>query len=160
MRKRTGKMTIGVAIALLLLLVMPLTGWSFDSGRGSPMKAMKSFARAVVKKDGSGILAAFSKTRPWRFVGYEIGTGRQTNTNMVSYARMARDFRSRKGWYHFFFDEPNGYTFRLNFAKGTVWKRKGNTFYRASRDKSIRHYIKWRQEGRRWVIAEIGDTSP
>ncbi len=160
MRKRAARMAIGVAVVLALLLVMPGAGSAADSKDSGLQKAMKSFVQAMVRKDSNGILAAFSQRNPWRFVGYEIGTGRPLESKMVSFAQMSRDFRARKGWYHFFFDDPNGYTFRINFGKGEVWKRRGTTYARSSGDRSVRHYIKWRQEGGKWVIAEIGDTSP
>ena len=48
---------------------------------------------------------------------------------MVKYEVMAKDFPAKKGWYGFFFNEPNGYTFRVNFRQGVMWKKKGpNTF--------------------------------
>lgn len=160
MGKRTGRMNTRVAVALVLLFFIPAAGLCADAGAGGLGQAMNAFVQAMVSKDSQGVLAAFSPQQPWRFVGYEIGTGRQNASNMVNFAQMSNDFQTRGGWYHFFFDEPNGYTFRLNFLKGVKWKKQGTTFHRASKDKSVRHYIKWRQEGGRWVIAEIGDTSP
>lgn len=156
--KVAGKVVLVMSFCLVLVLLIPAAGRGFDAG--GPGKAMNAFVQAMQTKNAQGVLAAFSRRQPWRFIGYEIGTGRPLNSNMVSYAQMSRDFQTRGKWNHFFFDEPNGYTFRLNFKKGTVWKKAGNTFFRSGTDRSVRHYIKWRQEGGKWVIAEIGDTSP
>jgi hypothetical protein len=62
-------------------------------------------------------------------MGYEIGTGKVVADKMVKYEVMAKDFAAKRGWYGFFFNEPDGYTFRVNFRPGVMWKKKGpNTF--------------------------------
>ena len=110
-----------VQLGIMLGLILALTGldWSYGAAAADqgPDQAMRSFIDAVVRKDKSAILSSFSPSSPWQYVGYEIGTGKVIATKTVSYQVMAKDFASQKGWYGFFFHEPNGYTFRINFRQ-------------------------------------------
>ena len=106
------------------------------------------------------ILAAFSTSSPWQYMGYEIGTGKVIATRTVTYQAMVKDFAARKGWYGFFFDEPNGYTFRVNFLDGRMWKKKSPLTFVAPDSDSGRPAITWKQEGGKWVIQKITETTP
>ena len=79
---------------------------------------------------------------------------------MVKYEVMAKDFAAQKGWYGFFFNEPNGYTFRINFRQGEMWKKKGPNTFVCPQSDSGNTYVTWRQEGGKWVIQKIGETGP
>jgi len=148
----------GVSLALVLLLVWPQVGWGGDAG--GPDQAMASFIQAMRAKNAPGVLGAFAKRSPWQYLGYEVGSGRLRVQKTVAYAEMEQDFQNRTGWHHFFFDEPNGYTFQVNFLPREKWVRKGNTFVKSNDSPKWPFYIKWRQEGSQWVIAEIGETTP
>ena len=111
-----------VQLGMMLVLILALTGLDRSYGAAAadqgPDQAMRSFIDAVVRKDKSAVLSFFSPSSPWQYVGHEIGTGKVIATKMVNYPVMTKDFASKKGWYGFFFDEPNGYTFRMQFPAG------------------------------------------
>ena len=79
---------------------------------------------------------------------------------MVKYEVMAKDFAAKQGWYGFFFDEPNGYTFRVNFRQGEMWKKKGPNTFVCPQSDSGNTYVAWKPEGGKWVIQKIGETGP
>ena len=117
-----------VQSGIMLVLILAMTGldWSYGAAAADqgPDQAMRSFIDAVVRKDKSAILSSFSPSSPWQYVGYEIGTGKVIATKTVNYQVMAKDFASQKGWYGFFFHEPNGYTFRINFRQARCGRKK------------------------------------
>jgi hypothetical protein len=123
-------------------------------------EAMQSFIHAMTQKDTNGIFAAFSAQTSWKYQPYEIGTGRPSKATVVSPSQMANDFQKKQGWYNFFLADPNGYTFRLNFMRNLPWKKRGADIFVAPESDSGNTYVKWRQEGQRWVIAVIGETTP
>jgi hypothetical protein len=96
------------------------------------------------------VLAAFSRQTPWRYVNYEIGTGKELSSRMVSFTQMAADFQQRTGWY----------TFMVLFLRGEPWQKRGAYTFVPPDIGTARTLITWRQEGVRWVIAEIGETTP
>jgi hypothetical protein len=149
---------------MILALILALTGldWSYGAAAADqgPDQAMRAFIDAVVRKDKAAILASFSTTSPWQYVGHEIGTGKVIATKRVSYQTLAQDFDAQKGWYGFFFHEPNGYTFRINFRAGEMWKKKGPTTFVCPQSDSGNTYVSWKSEGGKWVIAKIGETGP
>jgi hypothetical protein len=122
--------------------------------------AMNSFIQAMAQKDPSAILSAFSRQSPWRYQPYEIGTGRPLKPAIVPSTKMAHDFRQKQNWYDFFLADPNGYTFRVNFMGDNKWKKRGTDTFVAPDSDSGNTYIKWRLEDNKWVIAEIGETTP
>lgn len=123
-------------------------------------EAMQSFIQAMAQKKPDGILAAFSQQTPWKYQPYEIGTGRPLKAAVVAPKQMATDFQKKQGWYNFFLEEPDGYTFRLNFMRNLPWKKRGADTFVAPESDSGNTYVKWRPEGQRWVIAVIGETTP
>jgi hypothetical protein len=153
-----------VQLGMMLALILAVTGlnWSYGAVAAdqTPDQAMRSFIDAVVRKDRSAILSSFSPSSPWQYVGYEIGTGKVMAVKTVNYQVMAKDFANRKGWYNFFFAEPNGYTFRINFLDGKMWKKRGPQTFVAPDSDSGNTYVAWRQEGGKWVITKIGETGP
>ena len=153
-----------VQLGIMLGLILAMTGldWSYGAAAADqgPDQAMRSFINAVVGKDKSAILSFFSPNSSWQYVGYEIGTGKVIATKTVNYQVMTKDFANKKGWYSFFFDEPNGYTFRVNFRKGEMWKAKGRNTFVCPQSDSGNTYVAWMQEGGKWVIQKIGETGP
>ena len=153
-----------VQLGMVLALILAVTGldWSYGAAAAdqTPDQAMRSFIDAVVRKDKSAVLAFFSPTSPWQYIGYEIGSNKVVANQMITYQMMAQDFANRKGWYNFFFDEPNGYTFRVNFRPGEMWKKKGRNTFVCPQSGSGNTYVAWRLEGSKWVIEKIGETGP
>ena len=65
-----------------------------------------------------------------------------------------------KGMYVFFFEQPDGWAYQVEFRRGQMWLRgPGNTFLPPQ--SSMGHtYIKWKQEGNKWVIDELAYVHP
>jgi hypothetical protein len=153
-----------VRLEMILALILAISGlawisaaWASDQ---APDQAMRAFIDAMRRKDKAAVLTFFSPTSPWQYMGYEIGTNKVVANKTINYQTMANDFAARKGWYGFFFHEPNGYTFRVNFIDGKMWKKRGpNTFVSPDSD-SGRPAITWKQEGGKWVIQKITETTP
>jgi hypothetical protein len=153
---------VQLGMAMVLIFAMSGLDWSYGVGAADqgPDQAMRSFIDAVVRKDKSAILSFFSPSSPWQYVGYEIGTGKVITNKMINYQVMTKDFASQKGWYGFFFNEPNGYTFRVNFQKGEMWKKRGQNTFVCPQSDSGNTYVTWKPEGGKWVIQKIGETGP
>jgi len=119
-------------------------------------QAMQALIQAVRSQNSQGVLAAFSRSTPWRYVDYEPPDLQQFTQKTVTYAEMARDFKARRGWYQYFLvDREGGCNIREEFRPGMKWHRQGTTFVRHPNDPKV-FYLKWRQEGSKWVIAEFG----
>jgi hypothetical protein len=147
----------GVVLLALMVVGLGYAGWAAAQGVDG---AMDAFVQAMHRKNPQAVLAAFSRQSPWRYVNYEIGTGRQLASRTVSFQQMAADFQRKTGWYRFFLDEPDGYTFMVEFIHGKPWHRRGANKFVPPEVGTSKTHITWRQEGGRWVIAEIGETTP
>jgi len=159
-RMSASRKRYGLTIALILFA--PLIFW-IDINPASAQElneAMQSFVQGMVNKNPANILAAFSQQSPWQYQPYEIGSGRRLPAVMVPPDKMVRDFQQKVEWYNFFMEEPNGYTFRVNFIVGKAWKKRGADTYVAADSSTGNTYIKWHREGPKWVIGEIGETTP
>jgi hypothetical protein len=145
-------------LAILALTVMGLSYAQWTEAQ-TVDAAMNDFTQAMYRKNPQKVLAAFSQQSPWRYVNFEIGSGKQMGSQMITPNKMSADFQKKTGWYSFFFAEPNGYTFMVLFFEGKPWKKQGSDRFTPPGSDS-KTYIKWRQEGGKWVIAEIGETTP
>jgi hypothetical protein len=123
-------------------------------------EAMQSFIQGMFNKNPATIFAAFSRQSPWRYQPYEIGSGRRLPEVTVTPEKMAQDFQQKADWYNFFMEDPDGYTFRVNFIHGKPWKKRGADTFVAPDSSTGNTYVKWRREGPKWVIGEIGETTP
>lgn len=150
------KKIIGVAgLVLALALCLPQMVVKAEANDDLD-QAMQTFVQAIRSRNSHGVLAAFSRTAPWRYVDYEPPDLKQFTQKTVTYAEMARDFKARKGWYQYFLVDPEGgCNIREEFRPGMKWHRQGTTFVRHPNDPKV-FYLKWRQEGSKWVIAEFG----
>ena len=158
MRHTTVRMILGFLVFLLWL--SPVICLSYDGNAGTPDKVMISFINAMVSKDSNKVLSFFSKKTPYKWVFYEIGTTKPLYVRYISYQDLAKDFKTKTGRYHSFFDDPNGYTYQVNFKRNKMWKKKGkNTFVAPDSDFDTT-YIKWKRENGQWVISEMGDSGP
>jgi hypothetical protein len=140
--KRTRKAWL--VILALVAVGLGHAGWAQAQG---PDGAMQAFSQAMHRKDPQGVLAAFSRQSPWRYVNYEIGTGKVRSSRTVTFQQMAADFQRKTGWYRFFLDEPDGYTFMVEFIHGTPWKKRGANTFVPPEVGTSRTHITWRQEG-------------
>jgi hypothetical protein len=172
MNSRRGKYILAIAFFFLnfLIFLSIALAQNFPDFYGKDVKkiadytggldqAMLAFEQAMRSGNSQGILAAFSRTTSWRFVSYEIGTGRRLAQHTVTFAQMEQDFKARKGWWHFFVGEPiRDPNYVENFLPHAKWRRQGTTFIQEPIEagEPIINYIKWRPEGDRWIIAEIG----
>jgi len=148
---------IWLVIPALLAVGLGYAGWAEAQGVDG---AMGAFIQAMHRKIPQGVLAAFSRQSPWRYVNYEIGSGRELSPRMVSFKQMAADFQRKTGWDNFFFAKPNGYTFMVLFLRGEPWHQRGANTFVPPEVGTAKTHITWRQEGGRWVIGEIGETAP
>jgi hypothetical protein len=124
------------------------------------MRPCSPFMQAMLAKNANGILAAFSRNAPWTYQPYEIGSGRRLQSTDVAPATMAHNWQQKSGWYNFFMEDPDGYTFRINFIRRKSWKKRGADTFVAPESSSGNTYIRWRPEEGRWVIGEISETTP
>jgi len=138
--------------------------WGHDDAVAPPTvetsldQVLLAFERALRTSNSQEILSAFSHTSPWRFISYDIITGRRLALKSVTFAQLEKDFKTRQGWWHFFIGDPDGdANYATQFMHGIKWRRQGNTFFV---DSIPKNYLKWRQEEGRWVIAEIGLPAP
>lgn len=148
----------GLVLALALCLPQMLQGAEADGG---PDGAMRAFLSALKSKDTTGVLAAFSQTTPWQMVNYDIGNPRRIiDRKTITYGQLARDFHVRKGWFEDFIEYTgDGHTMGDTIRGMPKWYKNGNTFSNGyEKGKLAKFYIKWRPEGRRWFIAEIGNS--
>ncbi len=147
----------GWVVIAALVIGLGYAGWTAAQQADG---AMQAFVQAMYHKNPQQVLAAFPRQSPWRYVQYEIGSGRQLSSRLVSFAQMATDFQRKTGWYRFFLDEPDGYTFMVLFIRNEPWTRSGPDTFAPPHAGISRTHITWRQEGGRWVIGEIGETTP
>jgi hypothetical protein len=155
-------MRAGIVLTIFGLLLWMGVSWSSDAPAGykNPDQAMQAFTQAMLQKNPRQLLTFFSKTSTWRYLSYGIGANTPSYSKQVSYANLVTDFKRKNNWYGFFFNEPNGYTFRINFMRGERWRKEGPALFIAPRSESGRTYVKWKQEHGKWVIAEISETAP
>jgi hypothetical protein len=160
------KLTAKLYLGIILLLVTSGIGYAQGLYKNGPDQAMRAFVSAIKSRNATSVLAAFSKTTPWQNAQY--GTDRPgvvANRVRITYGQLSNDFSHHKGWYQQFLGtnpEPEiegCYTLADIIKKVSKWYKSGNTFGISS-GKSPPFYIKWRPEGGKWVIAEIGDTRP
>ena len=146
---------VGLALALAVAMNLPQMAAKAEAADDLD-RAMQAFIQAMQSRNSQGGLAAFSRTAPWRYVVYEQHELKQFTQKTVTYAEMARDFKARIGWYQYFLiDREWGCNIREEFRPGMKWHRRGTTFVRHPDDPKV-FYLKWRQEGSKWVIAEFG----
>lgn len=144
-----------MGVAALVLVVALSLPQMLEANDGLD-QAMQNFVQAMQSRNTQGVLAAFSRTSPWRYVDYEPPDLKQFTQKTVTSAEMARDFKARTGWYQYFLVDPEGgCNIREEFRPGMEWHRRGTTFVRHPDDPKV-CYLKWRQERGKWVIAEFG----
>jgi hypothetical protein len=128
--------------------------------------AMREYIDALAARDDRRFLALFTRTTPVLVVD-NIESPAHVGT--LTAAEMARDFRKRDGWYHVIFgenvDPVTGDRELDYYAEGfdnrMMWRRHGPGLYVkpwSSLDDGLRRmsYVRWKKDGGRWVVEEIG----
>ena len=133
----------GLVLALALSLPQIVQG---AKGDGGPDRAMQDFVSAVKTKNTNRVLAAFSQTKSWELVEYDIQDARRIiRRTAVTYTQMEQDFRNRKGWYVDLIlsvrevKDPSGDTFWDTITGMPRWFKEGTAYSNGS--KKIRFYI-------------------
>ena len=77
----------------------------------------------------------------------------------VPYAQLVADLKKKEGLYWDYLERGEGGMYDAfvdNIGDGEMWRRvSGNKFVPPGSDASSQTYVKWRKEGRKWVISEI-----
>jgi hypothetical protein len=147
----------GIMIASLFMVGC----WQVKQAEAQEVEgAMQAFLQAMLNKNAPAIFAAFSQQSAWKYQPYDISTGRPLPPKTITPKELGRDFQQKSGWYNFFMEDPDGYTFRVNFIHRQPWKKRGSETFVAPDSSTGNTYITWRREGQKWVIAEIGETTP
>lgn len=153
---RDNKFIRVTGLLLVMALCFPQMVLAAEANDGLD-RAMQTFTQAMHSRDRQGVLAAFSRTTPWKYISFNGFTNKQDSQSSVTYAEMAREFKARKGfWYDKFMENRPTEHFRDEYFHGQKWLRQGNTFFANPKEPSG-FFLKWRQEGGKWVIAEIGE---
>jgi hypothetical protein len=148
-----------VLIVLLLALALPPQGaWARDAQ--SADAAMQGFFEAMINHNSKALLNFFSPNSSFKLIPYLIGTKTPEKIATISYDRLKNDFANKKGWYVFFFEKPNGWTYNVEFRRGEPWKKKAANIFIPPDSSDGHTYIKWKQEGDKWVIAELAYVHP
>ena len=121
---------------------------------------MQAFIEAMVNKDSRAVLSFFSQKTNFQLIPYVIGSNTPETIATISYNKLKNDFSSRKGLYMFFFSKPNGWEYQVEFRRGEMWRKRPGNLYTATHNSMGHTYIKWKQEGDRWVIEEIASVHP
>ena len=129
-------------------------------------EAMELFADAIIDDKDQQLLALFSKERKWRLVSYEIGSLKLLAQREISYAQMMRNWhkaelweKDKWNWRLFFFEKPQMASFANGFERKRKWIYIGNyTFLNPNDAFNKKEYIKWRKEGKKWVVSEISQV--
>ncbi|HVZ89119.1 MAG TPA: hypothetical protein VHG72_19275 [Polyangia bacterium] len=134
-----------------------------DGGAGasasrSPLdEANARFGAAVVAHDAAGVLAWFSKTRPFTFVSG--GPDGHTRKLRFDYAAVSKGIQPHGNFRDFFFGDDS--ELLDAFEKSQNWSRvRGNLFVppgNEARPEDAPTAVRWRKEGNVWVIDQLFD---
>ncbi len=121
--------------------------------------AMRKFINAFRNKDHAAFLAAFSRTKSAYLLNPQNIGSRESYRIAMPYSALAADINKKRGWYWTFLERSEDGemdAFVDNFPNGTAWKRvKGNKFVPPDGDATDITFVKWRMEGKRWVVDEM-----
>ncbi len=140
------------------LAIIPQGAWAGDFQGADG--AMQAFYEAMIRKDSRTVLGSFSPKTGFKLISYEIGQNSPETITTVFYDKLKMDFAVRTGLYQFFFAKPDGWEYNVEFRQGEPWRKGPNNTYFAPQSSMGHTYIKWKQEGNRWVIDELAYVHP
>ena len=150
-------------IALLLAVgfgwALLVQGAGARDDRGADA-AMQGFIEAMVNKNPQAVLSFFPQRSNFRLVPYEIGSKTPETPVMVSYNQLKNAFAKKGELYVFFFEQPDGWAYQVEFRRGEMWRRGPDAVFFAPQSSMNHTYIKWKQEGDKWVVDEIAYVHP
>jgi hypothetical protein len=114
----------------------------------------------MVNHDSRALLAFFPKKSSFRLIPYTIGNDTPDASQSISYDRLKNDFAHKGQLYTFFFEQPNGWAYQVEFRRGEPWQKGPDSIFIAPRSSRGHTYIKWKQEGSKWVVGEIAYVHP
>lgn len=153
---------VAVKEKLTQVCILPLPGRSAEVADAALEEAMRQYIRAINQRDTAALVKLMPRTRPAMFVFYDIDSRRQRDITPLIEDALAATFKGKKDNYYLMFFDPdeNAYSYRLTVAKTPFsnWLQIGSTF--AAPVGVAISYVRWRKENNRWVVDEIGDTTP
>jgi hypothetical protein len=132
-----------------------------DIGAASLEGTMKKFIESLKKKDTKTFLSCFSRSAPFRIKNVIQEPNSPYYIISVSYSELAADLNAKKGYYWVFLDRGHDgamdcFADAVDEAEGRMWdKVTDDKFVPPGYDSSDSSYVKWKKEGKRWVVAEI-----
>lgn len=122
---------------------------------------MRRLLRALKDSDRAGFLSCLSRKRPLRWLNY-VAVGPEAS--LITYNEIAASFRNKGDYYYAFLvrEDAGGvkgaYDCFADHAGGEMWKTHGRDTFYPPGDAELHKtgpYVRWKKEGRKWVIAEI-----
>lgn len=153
-RARTARFALTVTVGAR---PKPLPFVATDRDSVALSTAMRHFIDAVRRQDRAAFLPLFSRTRPFSQLNpMNIGNGRRYRTT-IRYSTIVSDLHHKTGLYNTYFERlSDANTFADNTADGKPWQRFDDyVFVPPGQNSESLTYVKWRREGRRWVVDEI-----
>lgn len=148
----------GVSTYSLLIIVPPAEKHSAEqtlapADVASVETAMRKFIAALKKNDVAAFLSLFSRSG-FFYANNPLNVVRVT----VPYSELAKDLRKKGDWYCTYLERCGDLdAFVDNIGDGEMWPRVGGArFVPPGSDAESPTYVKWRKEGDRWVVDEIG----
>jgi hypothetical protein len=115
---------------------------------------MRVFIDALKNRDTDIFLTLFSRSRPF-YANNPMNVIRVP----VAYSKLAADVRNKQGLYWDYLERGDGGMYDAfvdNIGDGKMWRRVGrDKFVPPDSDDSSNTFVRWRRDGRKWVVAEI-----
>ena len=133
-----------------------------DNGAASLDATMKKFIESLKNKDTSTFLNCFSRYAPFRVKNIIQEPNSPYYFRFISYSELAADMKAKKGNYWTFLDRGDDgamdcFADAVDETEGRMWEKvTDNKFVPPGSNSSDDFYVKWKKEGKRWVVAEIG----
>jgi len=135
---------------------------SEDNGAVSLEATMKKFIGSLKNKDTRTFLNCFSRYAQFRVKNVIQEPNSPYYFRSISYSKLAADLKAKKGNYWTFLDRGDEgamdcFADAVKETEGRMWdKVTDDKFVPPDYDSSDTFYVKWKKEGSRWVVAEIG----
>ena len=108
---------ISLLLAVGLGWALLVQGAAARDDRGADA-AMQAFFEAMVNKNPPAVLSFFPQKSNFRLVPYEIGSKTPETPATISYNQLKNAFAKKGELYVFFFEQPNGWAYQVEFRRG------------------------------------------